>query len=245
MRGLDTKTNSFVVDLSLIEFRCSANGESLPSSLDTTRVRSIFRPQFSRLIFLSNVETDFLNLFPAKVGEFAELRVEAAPPSRPEGIVKRSVCLFLLLFERRELIPRLQGKAALRAVGIGGANKVSTSLREEVNYSIVSTSRLLPNLLPSQRNLFLFNSPFVLVSLFPLAAHTWILAMAYFLPVSSPRSTSREFVRTMKCQLKIQTKIQKCLCNYLLLRLVVYVKVHSSRGVIQLPPTSTKRKHYH
>lgn len=52
---------------------------------------------------MTKSETDFLNLFPAKVGEFAELRIERAPPSRPEGLLKRT------------------GKGVLKAVGIGGS----------------------------------------------------------------------------------------------------------------------------
>ena len=35
-------------------------------------------------------KTDILNLFPVKVGEYAELRVNEQPPSHPEGVLKKT-----------------------------------------------------------------------------------------------------------------------------------------------------------
>jgi hypothetical protein len=35
-------------------------------------------------------KTDILNLFPVKVGEYAELRVNEQPPSHPEGVLKKA-----------------------------------------------------------------------------------------------------------------------------------------------------------
>ncbi|KAJ9123964.1 hypothetical protein QFC22_000755 [Naganishia vaughanmartiniae] len=35
-------------------------------------------------------KTDILNLFPVKVGQYAELQVNQTPPSHPEGVLKKA-----------------------------------------------------------------------------------------------------------------------------------------------------------